>query len=70
MGSNLKSYRHRYFVCYTDKNPVLSPQEEEVSDVKWLTLNQVLKYIRPYNFEKKKIIMKLDSVLNNYHFIL
>ena len=42
----------------------------EVSDLKWLTLDECLKMIRPYNLEKKEVIKNIDNVLHKYRLIL
>jgi hypothetical protein len=45
-------------------------QKCEVSDLKWATLDECLKMIRPYNLEKKDVIKNIDKVLHNYRLIL
>ncbi len=67
-GSNMKSYKHKYFVCHIDPqvNPINMFQETEVSDVKWLTYDDCVKIIRPYNLEKLAILKKLNTVLKQY----
>jgi len=68
IGSNYKSYKHKYFLAYTDKkNDVLQGfQKTEVSKLEWKTLNECLESIRPYNLEKKKLIMNINNVLQEY----
>jgi len=67
-GSNMKSYKHKYFVGHIDSNvkPTHMYQETEVSDMKWLSCDECIKYIRPYNVEKVNILTKLSNVLKNY----
>lgn len=67
-GSNYKSYKHKYYLGYLDikKEPTYNFQESEVSEVKWFTYEECLKKIRPYNLEKKDILMKVDNILNKY----
>jgi len=67
-GSNMKSYKHKYFVCHIDPNtkPTNEFQETEVSDVKWLSYDDCVKVIRPYNLEKLAILSKLNTVLKQY----
>lgn len=68
IASNNKYYKHKYFVAYTDMNDIMldSYQKSEVSKMEWKTLDQCLESIRPYNLEKKNIILNIDNVLNNY----
>mgnify|MGYP001174354868 FL=1 len=67
-GSNLKSYKHKYFLGFIDKNTQITNQfqENEVSEVKWLNYEECLKKIRPYNLEKVKILNKVNKVLKEY----
>ena len=71
-GSNMKSYKHKYFLGYMndDSLPINEFQECEVSDLRWVTLDECLKLIRPYNLEKKDVIKNIDKVLHNYRLIL
>ena len=70
MGSNLKSYSHKYYLAYTNCDFLQTfPQIEEVSQIKWATLKEVLQYIRPYNHEKKKLIQRINNVIENYKII-
>jgi len=67
-GSNMKSYKHRYFVGYIDSSTTTTYkyQETEVSDVKWMSLEECNKKIRPYNLEKLSILNKVNKVLQQY----
>jgi len=71
-GSNMKSYKHKYFVGYikNSASPINDFQKSEVSDLKWRTLDKCLEMIRPYNLEKKEVIKSIDNVLHNYRLIL
>ena len=68
IGSNMKSYKHRYFVGYIDSNitTTYQYQETEVSDVKWMSIEDCNKKIRPYNLEKISILNKVNKVLQQY----
>ena len=44
-------------------------QKSEVSKMKWCSLSEVLSIIRPYNLEKKDIIIKIDKILHKYSLI-
>ena len=70
MGSNYKIYKHRYYLAnflgnINDKNFQIT----EVSDMKWLTIDECLKMIRPYNIEKKKILKQINKTLEEYRLI-
>lgn len=70
-GSNFKSYRHRYFLAYTKSTHIKSKiQQSEVSKINWLTLDECLQKIRPYNLERKQLIQNTEKVLNKYSLIL
>lgn len=67
VGSNHKAYKHKYFLCYM-KNNVCSNnyQVSEVSKMEWKTLEDCLDSIRPYNLEKKQLILNINKVLQEY----
>jgi len=70
-GSNYKSYKHKYYIAVNKKNVSNEYfQKSEVSDMKWLTLEESLKRIRPYSFEKIEIIKKIDKLLNKYSLLV
>ena len=71
VGSNYKSYKNKYYVAkfISDNTPTDCYEISEVSDMKWLTLEECMKYIRPYNLEKKQILKDMDNVLNKYRLI-
>lgn len=68
IGSNYKSYKHKYFLAYmdTEKDILHNFQKTEVSKLEWKTLDQCLECIRPYNLEKKNLIMNINKVLQEY----
>ncbi len=69
IGSNFKSYKHKYFVAFHKDNSIDIPdnfQKTEVSKIAWLTHQECLHKIRPYNLEKKDILNKIHNVLRNY----
>jgi len=72
MGSNYKTYKHKYYLGFinSNKKPEYQFQKSEVSQIKWFTLEEALKNIRDYNLEKKEVIKKVDSLLNKYRLIL
>jgi len=68
IGSNHKSYKHKYFLAYTNKNndSLNDYQKTEVSKLEWKTLEECLESIRPYNLEKKQLIININKVLEEY----
>jgi 8-oxo-dGTP pyrophosphatase MutT (NUDIX family) len=65
-GSNLKSYKHRYFLAYMKYEDTLidtNYQKSEIGSMKWFTYTEVLEKIRPYNIER------LDLVQDIHHLI-
>ncbi len=69
MGSNFKSYKHKYFIAFKKDNQINIPnnfQKTEVSKIDWCTYEECLQKIRPYNLEKRDILTKINNVLNNY----
>jgi len=68
IGSNHKSYKHKYFLAYTNKTDDIMQnfQQTEVSKLEWKTLESCLQSIRPYSIEKKQLIIGIDKVLQEY----
>jgi len=68
IGSNHKSYKHKYFLAYTDTNldNLTNFQKSEVSKLEWKNLEKCLLSIRPYSLEKKKIIQNVNKILEEY----
>jgi len=68
IGSNNKSYKHKYFIAcmnnWSDKIP--SHQTSEVSKTEWKTLDDCLNSIRPNSLEKKTIISNVANVISNF----
>ena len=67
-GSNYKAYKHKYYLAYMkDHIDILNKfQRSEVSKLEWKTYEECINSIRPYNIEKKIMLNKIDTVLNNY----
>ena len=67
-GSNYKSYKHKYFVGLINSNisPINNFQIYEISEIKWVPIDDVYKYIRDYNYEKINIINDLNKLLKTY----
>ena len=68
-GSNFKSYKHKYFIAHTKCNDLTNYQKSEVSKIKWMTLEEASKAIRPYNLERIDLLKDIDTVLNKYSLI-
>ena len=71
LGSNHKSYKHKYFLGYIEdkedtEDNLNNYQPSEVSKIEWKTLDECLKSIRPYNLEKKQLIININKVLQEY----
>jgi 8-oxo-dGTP pyrophosphatase MutT (NUDIX family) len=69
IGSNNKSYKHKYFLGYIENDEddkLTNYQQSEVSKLEWKTLQQCLDSIRPYNLEKKQLIIRIDNILQQY----
>jgi 8-oxo-dGTP pyrophosphatase MutT (NUDIX family) len=69
LGSNHKSYKHKYFLGYITNEESVSLQhyqQSEVSKIEWKTLDECLASIRPYNLEKKQLISNINKVLQEY----
>jgi ADP-ribose pyrophosphatase YjhB (NUDIX family) len=60
IGSNYKSYRHKYYVmniAYRDSISSGKPyQKSEVSGMEWKSYTKCMESIRSYNLEKKRIL--------------
>lgn len=67
IGTNFKSYKHKYFLAYMkNTGNVFNYQETEVSKIEWKTYDECLQCIRPYNLEKKYLIEKIYKVIREY----
>lgn len=67
-GSNYKSYKHKYFVARSSKSiQKRHHQESEVSNIEWFTYEEAMNKIRPYNVERKNILMLVHSMLEEYN---
>ena len=68
-GSNLKSYKHKYYVGYMDKQNTTNIdqfQTSEIGEMKWVTYEEGMNLIRPYNYEKKEEFTKINKLLTTY----
>jgi len=68
MGSNYKSYKHKYYLAYMkDLDNSHNFQKTEISNMKWMTYENALKHIRPYNSELIDIFKKVNEVLKEHY---
>jgi 8-oxo-dGTP pyrophosphatase MutT (NUDIX family) len=77
MGSNVKTYKHKYYVAYfplsqkttaNQSHVTGSPkfQKTEVSKMAWFSFEECMRHIRPYNLEKINILCNLNNALKEY----
>ena len=67
MGSNFKSYKHKYYLAFMGGESTMNNfQKSEVSKMKWVSLEESLALIRPYNIEKKDLIKRVDKIIHKY----
>lgn len=75
MGTNKVKYRHTYYLVKMKKD-VLPPivdindtvQTGEVKDIGWFTFTECLSLIRPYDVEKKNVLIKVNDDLIKMNF--
>jgi 8-oxo-dGTP pyrophosphatase MutT (NUDIX family) len=67
-GSNYKSYKHKYYIAFMEKNDEIpkSYQYSEVSKIEWKNYDDAMALIRPYNLEKKDVLTQVNTLLNTY----
>lgn len=68
-GSNYKCYKHRYYIGtmkHDDAEVNATYQKNEVSKCEWMTIDECLKRVRPYNIERLSIIESVQRVLSSY----
>ena len=79
IGTNHKSYKHKYFLAFLndtsssssnnydiETNVLNGFQITEVSKLEWKTISSCLESIRPYSLEKKNLILNINKVLEEY----
>lgn len=69
IGSNMKCYKNKYFLSYMNSNATNTRgyQKSEVKNMKWLTYDECMKIIRPYNIEKKNMLTSINKTLHNFY---
>lgn len=71
-GSNLKSYKHKYYLAYIEYGNSLDLtkfQTSEIGDIKWFTYEECLSRFRDYNYEKIDLIMKVNNIMKQFHLV-
>jgi 8-oxo-dGTP pyrophosphatase MutT (NUDIX family) len=66
MGSNYRSYKHKYFLMHMDSSlydKSTSFDKSEVSKIEWKTYDECMTSIRLYNLEKKRVIEQIHKCL-------
>jgi 8-oxo-dGTP pyrophosphatase MutT (NUDIX family) len=71
IGTNYKSYMYKYYLSYMKYEDYIKTkldkfQKSEVSKLEWVTLEECIEKIRPYNLEKIKLITNINDVLLEY----
>jgi 8-oxo-dGTP pyrophosphatase MutT (NUDIX family) len=68
MGSDMKCYKQKYFLAMVDldKKPKKAHDIMEVGLMKWMSFDECIQAIRPYNLEKIRIVRKINNILSRY----
>jgi 8-oxo-dGTP pyrophosphatase MutT (NUDIX family) len=69
IGSNYKSYKHKYYLMYFDYEESMTIhnfEKAEVSKMEWKSYPDCMNCIRPYNLEKKRVITNIYQCLKKY----
>lgn len=68
MGSDMKCYKQKYFLAMVDldKKPKKAHDIMEVGLMKWMSFDECIQAIRPYNLEKIRIVHKINNILSRY----
>lgn len=71
IGSNYQSYRDMYYIGqFTGENyNNINYQKIEISDAKWVSIDEAKDIIRPYHKERLEIILKISEILQKWKII-
>ena len=72
LGSNYKSYKHKYFLMYMDYETTLDMgnyQTSEVSKIEWKSYEDCIACFRPYNLEKIRILTNIHRGIVSRHIV-
>jgi 8-oxo-dGTP pyrophosphatase MutT (NUDIX family) len=67
-GSNLKSYKHRYFLAFIDYELSSNTQCYQISEIgcmQWFSYEEACTTIRPYNTEKIELLANIQGLLED-----
>lgn len=69
IGSNMKCYKNKFFLSYMNSNAISTHgyQKSEVKNMKWMTYDECMKIIRPYNIEKKNMLTSINNTLHSFY---
>ena len=68
-GTNTVKYKHIYYLAIDDAKTddyLKRYDTNEIGDIKWFTFEDAMAHIRPYHFDKKKILTKIYLFILNY----
>jgi 8-oxo-dGTP pyrophosphatase MutT (NUDIX family) len=74
IGTNYKSYKHKYFVAWLPDEEMVTDltsrltnfQKSEVSKLEWKSLEECVSAIRPYNVEKRNLVITIDKIMTTF----
>jgi 8-oxo-dGTP pyrophosphatase MutT (NUDIX family) len=69
-GSNLKSYKHKYFLTKMNYEHSLDDtqfQKSEIGNMKWFTFDMCIQKIRHYNIEKINLLKSINQLIQKYN---
>jgi len=70
-GSNYKKYKHIYYLCRGNQCinysnfPLTEHQNIEISSIQWLTYDEAMHAIRPYQIEKKIVLTQIYNFIKS-----
>ena len=71
IGSNTKCYKNKYYICYMNSDlestQTSGYQKSEVKNMKWLTYDECMNIIRPYNVEKKNMLTSINNIVHKFY---
>lgn len=65
-GSNLKSYKHRYFLAHMKYEDTVNDtlyQKSEIGQMRWFSYEEAIQRIRPYNLERIELIRDIHQLI-------
>lgn len=72
MGSNYKSYKHKYYLMnmnVADSLESVKFEKSEVSKMEWKSFDNCMQSIRHYNIEKKQVLTNINTALLQYSLV-